>query len=388
MLEHVPGAVFITIALALVPAALRWWWGRSIARRLDDPVIAERLVAHNTRVGVATGACAMLIMSGWPSAFPWTMPLLVAAQSVAGYPLRKALYGETWSLAGSLAFKARLGTAVFGFWVLLALTPWLASMASSYDWLVGLALAAMLSCWSHYYTDLTRTILRARPVADPLLLERFHGLVAQCGIPVPRFEYVEMRGGVLANALALPSLRRSAVLFTDTLLSRLTADETVAICAHELAHLEHYDRRRLRRLAVLSYGLIATAAATAPLDRLLFGAYRGAGMLIWPVAMLVALAIRGRHRQRNETVSDARAVELTGNAEAVASGLTALYVLARVPRRWDQRRERNATHPSLARRLRDIRAAAAAPAPELRGPASFPAASGTASVMFEPACVN
>src|SRR6185436_16501686 len=104
--------------------------------------------------------------------------------------------------------------------------------------------------------------------------------VAQCGIPVPRFEYVEMRGGVLANALALPSLRRSAVLFTDTLLSRLTADETVAICAHELAHLEHYDRRRLRRLAVLSYGLIATAAATAPVDRLLFGAYRGAGMLI------------------------------------------------------------------------------------------------------------
>jgi hypothetical protein len=71
-------------ALSLLPAALRWWRGRALARHLDDPVVAERLAAHTRFVSVVAGGCAVLLMFGWPSWFPWTIPLLIAAQSVAG----------------------------------------------------------------------------------------------------------------------------------------------------------------------------------------------------------------------------------------------------------------------------------------------------------------
>jgi hypothetical protein len=76
-------------------------------------------------------------------------------------------------------------------------------------------------------------------------------------------------------------------------------------------------------------------------------------------------------------------VELTGNPEALVSGLAALHAIGRVPRRWDVRREQTATHPSLARRIRDIRAASgmASPAPEAAR--TFVAASSGSVVTFE-----
>src|SRR5262249_46207009 len=71
-----------------------------------------------------------------------------------------------------------------------------------------------------------------------------------------------------------------------------------------------------------------------------------------------ALAWMARDRQQNETASDLRAVELSGNAEALVRALTKVYTFSRVPRRVDAEMERMASHPSLARRIRAIRAAA------------------------------
>jgi Zn-dependent protease with chaperone function len=278
---------------------------------------------------------------------------------------------------------------VFGFWMLLIVTPWLVSLSGSYEWMAATALAGVLLAWSWYSSDVLRLSLRARPVSDGPLLDRFRALAAKCQTPMPRFECVEMRGGVLANALALASLRGSSVLFTDTLLARLTPDESVAICAHELAHLEYYDRTRLRRLAVLNVILILIAALLTPLSKAIFALRDGGwATIVFPVALVVAMAARARQRQRNETASDLRAVELIGEGEALASALTTLHVIARVPRRWDQRREQQATHPSLARRLRDIRAASAtaiAVPDALAAPARFSAVRGTPIVTFEPA---
>src|SRR5262249_57434891 len=83
-----------------------------------------------------------------------------------------------------------------------------------------------------------------------------------------RFELVDLRGGAIANALALPSLRGSSVLYTDTLLRLLDAEEAAAITAHEIAHLEHFDRARLRRLNWIMRGLIFGATACVMLQRL------------------------------------------------------------------------------------------------------------------------
>src|SRR5829696_8782314 len=216
-----PGAVFIVLALALVPAILRWWWGRSLARFADDPLIAERLLAHHTRVGLLLGVSLLVLCAGWPRWGVWSVPILLLAQLAASYPLTRALYGETWSLLASLSFYTRLPAAVFGFWVLLAATPWIASLAGRSDWAAAAVLGIVLVAWDRHYAAVLRALLRTEPLTDASLLDRFAALVTASGIPAPRFECVRMRGGVLVNALALPSLRQSSVLFTDTLLSRL-----------------------------------------------------------------------------------------------------------------------------------------------------------------------
>src|SRR5262249_28640614 len=89
--------------------------------------------------------------------------------------------------------------------------------------------------------------------------------------------------------------------------------------------------------------------------------------VVWVPLLVVALALRARKRQQNETASDLRALELTGNADALISALIKLHATMQIARRSDPELERKATHPSLARRIQAIRAAAGAPHPVLSG---------------------
>jgi Zn-dependent protease with chaperone function len=322
----------------------------------------------------------VLLLIGWPTSTAWTLPLLFIARLTASYPARRTLYQETWSLGAYLSFHIRLTVAAFGFWILLLEAPTLIDSAGRYAWPVAVTLSAVLVAWHLRYTDAFGWLLRARAIDDPHLAARFAQLVHASGVRPPRFERVDMRGGVLANAVALPSLRQSAVVFSDTLLSRLDVDEIVAIGAHELAHLEHYNPSRLRRRALVSYAFIAAVALT-PVFALVVPAEVGL-KYAWPGLLLVALVARARNRQQNETTSDLRAVALTGDPEALVRGLTKLHAIARMPRRWDAQFERHATHPSLARRIKAIREAAGRAPATLAEAATFNAADGTASVIF------
>jgi heat shock protein HtpX len=386
MLPEIP-AWFGALA-AVVPPALKWWWGRALARRPDDPLLPERLQAQRRRTGAALVTAAVLLIFAWPSRAPITVSLMLALHVAAGFPLRRVLYNETWSLAACVWFFARLNATVFGLWVLIGVSPWIVKAAGRFDVIAAVALAGILIAWNRDSTGVIRRALRAQPVTDPALIGRFDALVAASGLARPRFEYVAMHGGVLANAVALPSLRDPGVLFTDTLLSRLTLDEITAICAHELAHLEYYDRARMRRFRTGTIVMIVAGAMLAPLSRAVFGTTGSLVLMMWPVAMVVALAIRARHRQQNETASDLRAVALTGDAEALASALTRLHAIARVPRRWDQQREQQASHPSLARRIRDIRAHAGKPETAIEAPVTFQDANGSVAATFEAARVS
>ena len=374
----------LTAALiALVPAAVAWWTGRRLIRLVDDPALPERLVANAQRRGVVTGIAlaSVLTLTGRHSA--WVLMLMFISLMAAAYPLRRALYAETWSLTGYIGFFVRLNVAVFGFWILVAFGPMLAATAGPLDWVAGLLLAAALFSWEARFADVARRLMRAAPVEDPDLSARFARLAAACRLGSLTFEQVRIPGGVVANAVALPSLRRSSVVFTDTLLQRLTADEVEAICAHELAHHEYFDAPRLRRHRLVTTVLIVGCAATAPLARMYGSGSLLAFLLpyVWIAAVIVALALRGRTRQANETASDLRAVALTGNPEALVSALIRLHAIARVPRRWDAELERQSTHPSLARRIQAIRAGGSEPA-ALGAEARF-ATRGGGSIAFD-----
>ena len=89
--------------IALLPAALITWWGRRLTQLVDDPLLSERLLANRTRNGAVLGCCGAVLFMTAGSQLIWALPLLIVTRMTAGYRLRKALYGETWSLGGYFA---------------------------------------------------------------------------------------------------------------------------------------------------------------------------------------------------------------------------------------------------------------------------------------------
>ncbi len=378
---------YVLLALiALMPGAVSWWSGRRLARLVDDPALPELFAAHTRR----NRAVLFIVFVGLPFFASWTflalgVPILFAGYIAAAYPLRRVLFHETWSFWSYFWFYPRVMAGIIGFWAVLAFLPTLVGFAGPWDWLAGGVLAGVLVVWHTYYGDWVRTCLRTRPIADGEFLAQCRTLADACGVPQPRFERIDLGGGVIANAMALPSLRTSSVLFTDTLLERFDQRELLGICAHELAHFQHLNTAYLRRWNRVDYALIALGAASTPLARI---TGLDSGLLpsvLWFTAIVVTIAVRARDKQRQETVCDLRAVELTGDADALISGLTKLYTLARIPRRTEQQAERSATHPSLARRIRDIRKAAGVAPVTLGGAQTFTSADGHTVVIFDDA---
>jgi heat shock protein HtpX len=374
-------AAGVALVLALVPAGLRWWWGRALVPLVDDPAFPERLAAHRLRTGRSFGFALGLLLFLATRTLWWSGPLLILSCSVAGYQFRKAIYRETWSLGSYLWFFTRAIVAMFGFWLLLAGAPALARLAGPYDLAAAAVLGLLLFAWNARYSDSIRLLLRTRPVQNRALFARFLALSQVSDAKIPRFEQIDLHGGSIANAFALPSLRQPSVLFTDSLLSRLDVEESAAICAHEIAHLEYFNAARMRSMNLATLGLIAGTVATAAIARLDFVS-PFLVVAVWPCAVVFVIGWRVRHRQQHETDSDLRAVALTGNPEALASGLAKIHAYAHIPRRVDAEREQQATHPSLARRIKAIREAGARERPSLTTSATFCGAGCNTTVTF------
>jgi Zn-dependent protease with chaperone function len=369
--------------LCLIPAAVRLWSWRTL--RLDDPLLPERLLAHGRRnlAVLWTVIACTFVLGGFPNLF-WALPLVLFMRSVAGYPLRRALFDERWSLLTYQAVMLRLFVAASGFWLTLAATPLLVNAAGSLDWIVAIAIGMLLFVWNFHSADVFRWLVRAEPLKDNALLDRFRAMAGSSRAAQPRFELVDLRGGAIANAVALASLRGSSVIYTDTLLRLLDKEEAAAITAHEIAHLEHYDVPRLRRLGRITSALIAAAVCASMLPRAMPDLSLWVLAAGWFTALVVTLGWIAKDRQQNETASDLRALELCGNADALIHALTKIHAFARVPRRWDTQMEATASHPSLARRIRAIREAAGAPhGPAIPQPEVVRGADGCTAITFE-----
>jgi Zn-dependent protease with chaperone function len=359
------------VCAALLPAALVWWTGRVLLRNVDDPVLPERLMATRLRGRVLVGFSWGLVVVLAPEHALWAIPLMIVARALAAYPLRKALQVETWSPLAYLSFFTRLVLAFYGFWLLLIWAPSLEGLFGDADWIVAPVVASILVAWNDWYGAVAWRLLRAFPVTDPNLTALLSHMAARAEVPQPPIGVVPLGGGVLANAVALPSRRHSRVLVSSTFIERFTHDEIVAICAHEIAHLEYYSGARMRREYLQTLAIALVGALLEPAARLFFPASQSWLFVAWLVIVVTLQAIRTRSRQKNETASDIRAVALSGNPEALASALVKLHAMALVPRRWDAKVERHATHPSLARRIQAIQEAAGRAAPVLEHHESF-----------------
>jgi heat shock protein HtpX len=372
----------LAVAIACVPAIVTYLRGRRLARFADDPALPERLFSGRNAATMAFAFTIVALVAFTGGAAIWAIPLAIVAWFAAGLPLRRILYNETWTLASYLSIVIRFIVAAWGFWVIVAALPALALRAGGRAWIVALVMGAALMFAAARQTELIRWLIGARPITDEALRARFGRLVAASGLPEPHFEVLDLRGGSLANAFALPSFGKGAVVFTGPLLERLDADETDAICAHELAHLEYHNPRRLRQRRLVSRSLVIAGALLTPLLQYLAPSVAWLACAAWPVVVLIALATFSIDQQKHESASDLRAVALTGNPEALVRALARIHAIARIPRRWDADLERQMSHPSLKRRIQDIRAAAGT-APAALGDASvFESPDGAARVVF------
>jgi Zn-dependent protease with chaperone function len=380
-LADFPGRGPFLAFIVLAPGLVAWWSGRALTRNAEDPLIAERLLAARHRARLALVISWVVISIVASNQARWLVPLMIVCRALAAYPRRRALHGETWSPIEYLWFFCRFTAAFLGFWLLLMYAPLLTLAAGRADWFAAAAVGTLLLLWDYRAPDVVRALMRTKPIADPELVDRLADLSQRARVPAPRFEIVPMGGGVLPNAVALPSRRGSTVLMTSTFAERFDRDEIVAVCAHEIAHIEHFSGARMKRLRLATFGLVLGSVMIAPFAKALMPGAEAWAFLSWVVFVFSVQAIRARNRQKNETASDVRAVELTGDGEALVRALTKLHVMARVPRRWDARFERNATHPSLARRIKAIRDAAGRTSATLQNSETF--ASGSIGLTLD-----
>ena len=337
----------------LAPGLFFWWSGRHLVRHRDDPALPERIFIRQQHGSVVVVLSAALLAYSAGSSYWLPFIGLLAGSWCGDYPSRRVLFDEQWTLGGYVVWHARFTTGYFGFWLGLLIAPALVHAAGAWRWPAAVALALLLGLWGNRYGAALLWLVRAQPLTPPAawepILERSHARR-------PRLRVMPVPGGRFVNAFALPSTRDASVLFSAPLLELLDAREQAAILAHEMAHLEHYDRRRCRTAAVAGSTLVALATLGAALALDWFGG--GRIVAAWSAVFVLAFAIRVSRHKSHETESDLRALALCQDAEALISGLTKLTIAGRMPRRWSSEVERHASHPSLARRLQAIRRAA------------------------------
>jgi Zn-dependent protease with chaperone function len=371
-------------ALVVVPGAAIAWGGRRLRRDTADPLLAERLLAFRGNANaIGAVAIAVVLATAGRDAW-WLVPLQILSALAGWFPTRKRLYEETWSLPAYLGFITRVWLGFAGPWILIALTPAAVhSAAHAARWPAAAALLALALAWQFAFAPVLLRLLNAEPLRREDLEARLRAVVERSRAAAPSVFRVEARGGRWANAFALPDTRRPRVVFTATLLDTLGVDELSAIFAHEVAHLEHFDAAWIRRHVAFVTAIAVAAALLVPVLGPRLEDHVTIACWLWAILVLVGLLVRVVRHNEHESHCDRRAAELCGDPEALVRALTRLHTLALLPRRWTKENEEMASHPSLARRIRALRALSVpAPAVEADVALSVPAGNG-AWVAFD-----
>lgn len=366
----------LSLILALLPAAFTWWSGRRLRRQLDNPLFPELHFASSQRQAQVLGVCvALCLFASHQLAVPKIL-LLLLAQAVASFPFRRVAFAETWGLGAYLSHNIRFFLAFFGPISLLALLPGLVLTAWEHlgkePAIAAAALFASASlAWLGLNAKVFSGLLRAVPLDLPWLTESFARVQSRARCPEPKVGRAGPAGGNWVNAFALPSLGTPRVVCSNSLLEALGPAEATAVFAHELGHLEHYDRKKQLQGLASHFMLAATGISVV----FVLGPESPATGLwtwIWPVLCLLLFQYALKKNQSHEHESDLRALELGAEPQALIDGLGKIHALTRMPGRWSPQAEADMSHPSLVQRVRAIREAAGIAPPE---PAAPPEAS-------------
>ena len=157
-----------------------------------------------------------------------------------------------------LALGAALGLP------LIAAILWLMAEAGNYWWLWawGLWSAFNLLVLFIFPTWIAPFFNKFTPLSDETLASSIRALADRCGFALNGLFVMDgSKRSAHGNAYFTGFGKARRIVFFDTLLSRLTPDEIIAVLAHELGHFKH--KHILKRL-VFSLSLIHISEPTRP----------------------------------------------------------------------------------------------------------------------------
>ena len=272
--------------------------------------------------------------------------LVMIAVAALSHRVAARLRGASWTLRETLsqAIWQQAALLVPLFCLVLGVSAILAGSPRAGVALVIAALASRLL--------LLRLQLRAMGIAPHALTsgslrDRIFALASQAGVKLQQLYVVPMARSRMANAFAV---RGNVVVLTDYLLEHLTRREVEAVMAHELTHLKRGHPFLLVLTLAFTWVVVAILPSVIPFA------------VSWPLAVALALpagiVLFGLVSRRFEREADAGAVALTGDAEALITGLARLTRLNTMPMDWGRVNESLLTHPSTRRRAQVIGARA------------------------------
>jgi STE24 endopeptidase len=241
----------------------------------------------------------------------------------------------TW--AGDLA-KGLLVGAVLGLPV-AALVIWLMRSAGSWWWLwAWLAwMGFQLLMLAIYPTVIAPLFNKFTPLPDGPARARIEALLARCGFAAKGlFTMDGSKRSSHGNAYFTGFGRAKRIVFFDTLLERLSPDETEAVLAHELGHFKlRHVAKRIAWSAFASLAFLALLAWLAGQDWFYQGLYVPASQdrpgvalvlffLVLPVFTFLLAPIASWYSRRHEYEADAFAAKHV-SAAAMVSALVRLY---------------------------------------------------------------
>jgi len=158
----------------------------------------------------------------------------------------------TPGLFASDAVKGLLVAAVLGL-PLAAAVLWLMGRAGPYWWIWAWALWTVfnLSLLIVYPMFIAPLFNKFTPLQDPELAGRIQRLAQRCGFALNGLFVMDgSRRSAHGNAYFTGFGRSRRIVFFDTLLARLNADEIEAVLAHELGH---FAKRHIIRRVLISF---------------------------------------------------------------------------------------------------------------------------------------
>lgn len=246
----------------------------------------------------------------------------------------------SWALWLQDAVKSLLLSALIGL-PFITLVLWMMGATGPWWWLwvwgvwMGFNLLALLI----YPTWIAPLFNQFKPLEDPQVKERVTQLMARCGFTSKGFFVMDgSKRSAHANAYFTGFGASKRVVFYDTLLAQLDADEVDAVLAHELGHFTHrHVVKRMVSLFALSLigffalGWLSQQAwfyAGLGVQPNLGGANDALALLLFMMVLPLAGAFVGpvfaQLSRKHEFEADAYAVAQTSGA-ALANALLKLF---------------------------------------------------------------